>query len=501
MGRVHWRIVIRTLRATRWVRTVGVGSLAALVVATLAALAPPSLLDAVAAPTTTTTSTTSTSTSTTSSTTTSTSTTSTTRPPGPTLPTLPPTSTTIAGGPQDPVAQQFTDEQLRQLYESLDGGGDARSGFYASQAPFDPLAANAVLSDQLAKAQADVVTAKRAEQLAAADYELARTDLASLVAEYGTLDQDYRNAVEEAARAKQAFNEKVLTSYIQGNDKQVSVLLGAQSATDYASHRTLLDSVLTDQHATIDDYLRVKNQLDDEARHKGDRLASARQRLLDSAETMRKATFTRWAGEFAVRAYAAGSHVAISGFQFPVLGEVQFVDSFGAPRNVNTPDAHWHEGIDIMAPLGTPVVAMEDGVILGASANRLGGNSIRLRGVSGNWYYGAHLVAYAPGITAGVQVKGGDIIGFVGNTGDASGGPTHLHFEIHLPDDSVVNPYPLLRVTYDTEPHRQPPPGLPTFTASAGGAPDGASGSTAVTPPATNATATEPAATAPSPPP
>ncbi|MEA3056776.1 MAG: hypothetical protein QOD30_2208, partial [Actinomycetota bacterium] len=74
--------------------------------------------------------------------------------------------------------------------------------------------------------------------------------------------------------------------------------------------------------------------------------------------------------------------------------------------------------------------------------NSLGGISYYLEGVDGNEYYGAHLDSYA-GRTG--QVPQGTVIGYVGNTGDARGGATHLHFEIHPGGGSSVNPYPTLR--------------------------------------------------------
>jgi murein DD-endopeptidase MepM/ murein hydrolase activator NlpD len=132
-----------------------------------------------------------------------------------------------------------------------------------------------------------------------------------------------------------------------------------------------------------------------------------------------------------------------------VAGEVQFIDSFGAPRNVGTGYAHWHEGTDVMAANGTPVVAVEAGVIERAKVNTLGGNSLRLRGQSGHGYYYAHLSTYALGITEGVVVAPGQVLGYVGDTGDAKGGAPHVHFEIHRPpNDEPVNPYPILLMAW-----------------------------------------------------
>jgi murein DD-endopeptidase MepM/ murein hydrolase activator NlpD len=76
--------------------------------------------------------------------------------------------------------------------------------------------------------------------------------------------------------------------------------------------------------------------------------------------------------------------------------------------------------------------------------NHLGGNRLWLTDDRGTAYYYAHLSAYAPGITDGVRVRAGQVIGFVGNTGDAISTPPHLHFEVHPGNGDSVDPYPYL---------------------------------------------------------
>jgi murein DD-endopeptidase MepM/ murein hydrolase activator NlpD len=135
------------------------------------------------------------------------------------------------------------------------------------------------------------------------------------------------------------------------------------------------------------------------------------------------------------------------GYVFPVYGPASFGDSFGAPR----PDVQggWHHGEDVFAPAGTPLLAVADGTLHTIGFNRIGGYRIWLRDRQGNEFYYAHLSAYSPLAVEGRQVKAGDVIGFVGDTGDAEGSP-HLHFEIHpasmlsLGYDGVVAPYPIL---------------------------------------------------------
>lgn len=137
-----------------------------------------------------------------------------------------------------------------------------------------------------------------------------------------------------------------------------------------------------------------------------------------------------------------------SGYVFPVYGPVSFGDSFGAPRP-NVPGG-WHRGEDIFAPMGTPVLAVAAGTLHTIGFTPLGGYRLWLRDRQGNEFYYAHLSAYSPLAVEGREVEAGDVIGFVGDTGDAQGGSPHLHFEIHpaamlgLGYDGVIAPYPIL---------------------------------------------------------
>jgi murein DD-endopeptidase MepM/ murein hydrolase activator NlpD len=136
------------------------------------------------------------------------------------------------------------------------------------------------------------------------------------------------------------------------------------------------------------------------------------------------------------------------GYVFPVHGPASFGDSFGASRpNVQ---GGWHHGEDIFAPSGSPLLAVAGGTLHTIGFNRIGGYRLWLRDDDGNEFYYAHLSAYSPLAVEGKRVEAGDVIGFLGDTGDADGGAPHLHFEIHpasmasLGYDGVVAPYPIL---------------------------------------------------------
>ena len=134
-----------------------------------------------------------------------------------------------------------------------------------------------------------------------------------------------------------------------------------------------------------------------------------------------------------------------AGYVFPIYGPASFSDSFGAPRTTT-----WHHGNDIFAPMGAPLLAVADGTLFRVGWNDVGGNRLWLRDGAGNEFYYAHLSAFSPLAREGAQVKAGDVIGFVGNTGDAITTPPHLHFEIHPREllwmgyDGAIDPYPYL---------------------------------------------------------
>ena len=135
------------------------------------------------------------------------------------------------------------------------------------------------------------------------------------------------------------------------------------------------------------------------------------------------------AGKAASRPPAITPALGEHGYVFPVYSSVTVGDTFGADR----PDVSggWHHGDDVFAPLGTPVLAVAHGVVFSVGWERAGGWRLWLRDDVGNEYYYAHLSAYSPAAVNGAIVNAGDVLGFVGDTGDAEGTPSHLHFEIH----------------------------------------------------------------------
>ena len=159
-----------------------------------------------------------------------------------------------------------------------------------------------------------------------------------------------------------------------------------------------------------------------------------------------------------VSALAAGASVAVPALRQPValarlaaaeapatlpvpVAEIRprdLADTWGGPR----PGGRRHEGIDIFAARGTPVVSATRGVVVSVGTDRLGGNVVRVLGPGPEWHYYAHLDAFSD-VAAGDAVVSGDTLGTVGTTGNAAGTPPHLHYGIYRAG-GPVNPYPRL---------------------------------------------------------
>ena len=143
------------------------------------------------------------------------------------------------------------------------------------------------------------------------------------------------------------------------------------------------------------------------------------------------------------RASPAGLLVPVQGVRPADLDDT-FGDARGSERQ--------HQALDIMAPAGTPVLAVADGHVEKLFDSERGGLTVYQFDASGRWcYYYAHLQRYAPGLAEGAQVRRGEVLGYVGSSGNADPAAPHLHFAVFElgPErqwwaGTPVNPYPLL---------------------------------------------------------
>lgn len=114
-------------------------------------------------------------------------------------------------------------------------------------------------------------------------------------------------------------------------------------------------------------------------------------------------------------------------------------DTWGGARG----EGRKHEGIDIFARRGTPVLSSTEGLVMKVGTNRLGGLVVWVMGPGGQRHYYAHLDRYSD-VEAGMRIAAGRVLGYVGTTGNAKRTPPHLHYGVYEVG-GAINPYPLLR--------------------------------------------------------
>jgi hypothetical protein len=183
---------------------------------------------------------------------------------------------------------------------------------------------------------------------------------------------------------------------------------------------------------------------------------------LREPDAIRRRTLARLALSLLTTGVLAGTLAATAAANvprliFPIVGNASYQDDFGDPRGQGS-----HEGNDMMAPWRSPVVAVEAGRIRIWTSSARAGCMLYLYGKSGTTYLFIHLnndltknndneggckrgVSYAPGLEDGEQVRAGQLIAYVGDSGDADGIDHHLHFELHPDDGGAVSPYRYLR--------------------------------------------------------
>jgi murein DD-endopeptidase MepM/ murein hydrolase activator NlpD len=142
------------------------------------------------------------------------------------------------------------------------------------------------------------------------------------------------------------------------------------------------------------------------------------------------------------------------GYTFPVYGKATAADDFGAARA----DTGVHEGNDVFAPFGAPVLAVADGTVHRVGTLPISGNRLWLHTKAGDAFFYAHLSAFSPDAESGRRVKAGTVLGFTGNTGDAEPTPPHVHFEIHPGGEAedAIDPHAILLAWQE---HRDVAPG------------------------------------------
>jgi murein DD-endopeptidase MepM/ murein hydrolase activator NlpD len=310
-----------------------------------------------------------------------------------------------------------------------------------------------VLRARVLAAEAGLAAARKEHQVVVDRLAAARLHHAELADQLQALGAGSEAAAREVAIAEARLQARAVAAFVS-SEAAASAVIGSfeasnhDSVLDLASRRVLLGAALDQDELAIEAYLELRARLDRQVLSTLDGLRAIDQAISGLAQEADRlaADVDRAIDE--LEAFRAGSAIYIAGVVFPVAEpyERPLIDSWGFPRMPGTPDEHRHQGIDIFAPAGTPLLAAERSVVTRAGSGRLGGLTVWLRGESGtDWYY-AHLQSHQPGLASGQVVEAGDVVGYVGNTGNAVSTPPHLHLEIHPGGGEPVNPYPLLNV-------------------------------------------------------
>jgi murein DD-endopeptidase MepM/ murein hydrolase activator NlpD len=256
----------------------------------------------------------------------------------------------------------------------------------------------------------------------------------------------------ELAAAKALLGTHAVAIYRRNQVSPIEVLVGAASFEDLVTRVELMRRIGNSDAEAVAEVKRVQAKLNKQrselsvekrdAKKAVTSLKAERDRLQTKLKAKQK-DFARVKAELdAVRGgpnrpSGVASVPGPNGMVFPVVGSYYYSDTWGASRGGGRRS---HKGTDLMAPRGTPVVAILPGTVSSKSGG-LGGKTIYLSASNGWTFYYAHLDGWA--VRSG-RVRAGQIIGYVGSTGNAAGGAPHLHLQIQ-PHGSPVNPYPYLR--------------------------------------------------------
>jgi murein DD-endopeptidase MepM/ murein hydrolase activator NlpD len=324
------------------------------------------------------------------------------------------------------------------------------AGLAAVPSSADTASELTAMRDRLASLRGELN--EMAARLADAQTRLARTET-----KIAGVERQIFGVRADMAEVRRALSDRARAAYVSGGAGTVELLLSSGSFGEFSDRVQYLGQVAQEESDLLikarvsgEKLRRLEqdlNALRAEQRSTAEALAEQRAALAtrfdqvadEVADLERRLAQERAAAREAAKLASTVQVFAGGALQACPVGQPRaYSNDFGAPRS----GGRTHQGNDIIAPMGTPVYAAQSGRFE-QSYNSLGGISALVYASNGDYTYYAHMSSYA-GVGSGSSVSAGTMIGHVGNTGNASGGVTHLHFEYHPGGGGAANPYPYL---------------------------------------------------------
>lgn len=312
--------------------------------------------------------------------------------------------------------------------------------------PIASAATEAALKAQLQELKSQTASAGR-------DYMRAYWALDETDVRLAKTNRSIAKARADLAAARKRLNSRANAMYRREDLDVLTFLVGAQSFDEFATRLDFVTRIGASDAEAIAEVKKLQAVLlarraklkAERTRRAADYRALKRERdRLQGRLASKESEFRRVRAQLdAVRSNGAmpsgvSAMPGPNGMVFPVVGSYYYSNTWGASRSGGR---RRHQGTDIMAPRGTPCVAVLSGTVRSKEGG-LGGKVIWLTADNGWSFYYAHLDSW--NVRSG-RVRAGQQIGTVGATGNAAGGAPHLHFEIHPGGGGAVNPYPYLR--------------------------------------------------------
>lgn len=333
-----------------------------------------------------------------------------------------------------------------------------------------PMASSAVTKSQVDQAcensreqLADYRAAQQDFEEAAYAYEGALNDVEFIERKQDRIQTSVDVHAGDLELVQDQLEEQAVQMYMMGGFNNAGIIFSASSVDEVMTTAEFLNSATLGGQESINDLIAAKGELtryqtDLDDVH--DELKEAEATALgimdqqEAAMNAEQAAYEKLSGQCkeltaqydreqaearARAAQRASGSAQVGSFICPLpRGRTSFIDSWGFPRS----GGRRHKGVDMFASRGTPLYAVQAGTAR-ASTNTLGGRSVHLTSTSGHRYYYAHLDSWA--FSGTKRVSQGEVVGYVGSSGNAAATSPHLHFEIRPGGGAAVNPYPTVR--------------------------------------------------------